>query len=583
MDFQLQLKRAGIMMRYITHDLAGVGREHYYPKKLPYAEKPGFVPLPRSTPEREGLKSAAIERLIRKMDASPTVAPHGLIVMRHGKVVAEAHWAPYRAQVPHMLYSVSKSVTGTAIGMAVEEGILSLDDKLSDIFADLWDARAERNLKHVTIRHLLTMSVGIRFDEIGSAVAQEWERMYLESRPRFKAGERFEYNSMNTYMLAAALKRRAGVPMTEYLRTRLYEPLGIANYDWELCPDGIEKGGWGLALTLEDAAKIGQLYLNGGVWNVNGEQRRLLSEEWVRESTGNRIDTPDGECRCGYGYQIWVSPIKGGYQFNGAYGQYIIMLPQYDAVVAVNGGAANLFPESKLDELVQEFFAEGCTDTHCEENAEDTERLAALVKGLRLSAFPALEGATDPAGIFPAVCGALSGREYRAEKNIASVFTMSLQSVHSNYTEGIGSIRFAEQDGALLMTFREGEEENTLALYADDAYHEQHIIRRGEDHLVGVRTEWHMGEDGIALRVTECFMETPYTRVFTATLHGEDAYFAFDELPDGIAVTALLFDLANMKMRGLLKRFLPRLKARRRNGKPGPLGGPEFAAKLVHE
>ena len=103
MDFQLQLKRAGIMMRYLTHDLAGVGREHYYPKKLPYAEKPGFVPLMRSTPEREGVTCAALERLIRKMDASPTVAPHGLIVMRHGKVVCEAHWAPYRAQVPHML------------------------------------------------------------------------------------------------------------------------------------------------------------------------------------------------------------------------------------------------------------------------------------------------------------------------------------------------------------------------------------------------------------------------------------------------------------------------------------------------
>lgn len=582
MDFQLKLKRADVMLRYLTHDLCEIGKENYYPKKAAYTEKAGFVPLPRSTPEREGMKSAAIERLIRKMDASQTVAPHGLMIVRHGRVVTEAYWAPYRKEVPHMLYSVSKSVAGTAIGMAVEEGLLSLDEKLSDIFSDKWTPRTARHLKDVTIRHLLTMSVGIRFDEIGSAVAVDWERMYLESKPRFRPGERFEYNSMNTYMLAAALKRRAGVGMTEFLRTRLYEPLGIANYDWELCPDGIEKGGWGLAMTLEDIAKLGQLYLNGGVWDVDGEKRRLLSEEWVRESTRLQVPTPKGECRCGYGYQIWISPIEGGYQFNGAYGQYVIVLPQFDAVVAVMGGAANLFPPSKLDELISDCFAQSCEDAPLEEAKEDAARLAVLIDSLTLCAFPPLENAEkEPESIFSEVAECLSGREYRAEKNIASVFTMSLQSVHGNYTEGVGSIRFSQEGGALLMTVAEGEEENTLRLFPDGNFHEQHIKRRGEDHLIGIRTEWGKGETGIDLRITECFMETPYTRVITAHFHGEEVHFLFDELPDGIAVTALLFDLANMKFRGILKRFLPKLRARRRNGRPGPLAPPEFTARLV--
>ncbi|MDO4573447.1 MAG: serine hydrolase, partial [Clostridia bacterium] len=143
----------------------------------------------------------------------------------------------------------------------------------------------------------------------------------LHAGVKFAAGTRFEYNSMNTYMLAAIVRRKTGLTLTEYLGPRLFEPLKIGWRHWETAPGGTEKGGWGLSLSAESVAKIGQLYLNRGVWTVNGREKRLLSAAWIEEATRPQIDTPDGEITYGYGHQIWMTARPGAFLFNGAFGQ----------------------------------------------------------------------------------------------------------------------------------------------------------------------------------------------------------------------------------------------------------------------
>lgn len=584
MDLNMQMKSADVMVRFLRHDLAHISKVPYYPQKTAFEYKPDPCPLPRSTPEAQGMNSAAVERLIRGMDAAAAVAPHGMMILRHGYVAAEAYWKPYRADVPHMLYSMSKTITGTAVGMAADEGLLSPDELLTDIFKEKLPPVTAPGIRKMTLRNLLNMSAGVRFNEVGSALFEDWRRMYLESIPKFEPGTEFAYNSMNSYMLAAALKQKTGMSLTEFLTPRLFEPLGIACHPWETCPEGVEKGGWGLSLRLEDAAKIGLLYLNRGVWKAGGQERRLLSEEWIREATRAQIGTPNGECRKGYGYQLWLSPIEGAYQFNGAFGQYVLVLPQYDAVVAVTGGAANLFSGSPLAELIRGLFEEGCSVRPLPEDKPAQESLRKTVAGLTLNALPPLEGACKEESRFAQdVAETLCGREYRAEDNIAGLFPLILQCVHSNFTAGVDRIRFEREEGGVSMIVYEGNEGNRLRLRPGEQFCLQRLSKGGEEQLCGVRTEWRRDADGaVALRVTISFMETPNTRVITALLKEDGAEFAFDELPEVSAAAVMLAELTGMSLTGFLRKLLPELKKRKRGGrKLREIIAPQFKASPV--
>ena len=282
MDIAIQMRSIELMLKFLKHDLKNVPSYGYALQKRQLPEAKAPKPLPRSTPEAEGIRSDAVLRFYEAVSAeADSIAAHAVLVMRHGKVIAEGAWAPYRLDVPHMLYSMSKSVTGTAVGIAVDEGLLSLEERLTDLFPELVTPTQAKVIKNMTVRHLLTMSTGCRFNEIGSMLDENWAKMFLESLPKFEPGTAFEYNSLNTYMLAAILARRTGQTLVDYLRPRLFEPLGIERFQWETCPQGVEKGGWGLSLTLEDAAKLGQLYLNRGVW----EGKRIFSEAWADAAT----------------------------------------------------------------------------------------------------------------------------------------------------------------------------------------------------------------------------------------------------------------------------------------------------------
>jgi CubicO group peptidase (beta-lactamase class C family) len=283
-------------------------------------------PFPRSTPEAQGIPSAAIGAFVgaaeRDLDAI-----HSFILLRHGHLVAEGWWEPYRPTDQHMLFSLSKSFTSSAIGLLVAEGRLSLDERVLSFFPDDAPPEPSDTLRAMRVRHLLTMSTGHAIDTTGpmtGELGRSWVRGFLAQPVEHEPGTHFVYNSGASYLLSAIVQQRSGGRMLDYLRPRLFAPLGIADPRWETSPEGIDVGGWGLRITTADIAAFGQLYLQGGEWRG----RRILPEAWVTEATARQIangPAPNRDWEQGYGYQFWRCQ-HGAYRGDGAFGQYCVVL-----------------------------------------------------------------------------------------------------------------------------------------------------------------------------------------------------------------------------------------------------------------
>lgn len=294
--------------------------------------------LPRSTPEAQGVSSAAVRAFIEAADKSID-SLHSFMLVRHGQVVAEGYWAPYYADAPHQLYSLSKSFTSTAVGLAIAEGKISLDDSVLKFFPEDAPAEPGNNLKAMRISDLLRMSTGHQA-EPGRTPNQPWTKTFLAQPVPFKPGTHFLYNTSATYMLSAIVQKATGTTLLDYLRPRLFEPLGIDHPTWEASPQGISTGGYGLNIRTRDIASFGQLYLQKGKW----QGKQLVPEAWIDAATARQTSngsSPASDWDQGYGYQFWRCR-HGAYRGDGAFGQYCIVLPEQDAVIAITSGVRDM-------------------------------------------------------------------------------------------------------------------------------------------------------------------------------------------------------------------------------------------------
>jgi CubicO group peptidase (beta-lactamase class C family) len=269
---------------------------------------------------------------------------HSIMVLHHGRVVAEKWWSEGAPDLPHIMNSVSKTWTATAVGFGIAEGLLSLDDKVVSFFPDKVPAEHSPLLDEMTVRHLLTMSTGQ--PEQSPRSGEDWIADFMAASVEDAPGTVFRYNSMATFMLSAIMQKVSGLKLTEYLQTRLFGPLAITGYRWDESPDGINTGGWGLYIKTEDMAKLGQLFLQNGVWN--GEQ--LLPEGWAGEASTWKIangDDPESDWAQGYCFQMWRCR-HGAYRADGANGQFIVVMPEQDAVVAITAGLRDMQAELNL-------------------------------------------------------------------------------------------------------------------------------------------------------------------------------------------------------------------------------------------
>jgi CubicO group peptidase (beta-lactamase class C family) len=312
--------------------------------------------LPRSTPEAQGISSQAILEFVEAADRSVNTF-HSFMILRHGKVIAEGAWKPEKLDEPHVLNSVSKSFNSTAIGLAIQSGKLRLDDPVLKFFPADAPADPSENLKEMTVRDLLTMSGGHETEPARGD--SPTVKQFLAHPVVYKPGTHFLYNTIGSYVLSAIVTKVTGQTSLEYLKPRLFEPLGIESPRWDSSTEGNSLGGYGLFLRTEDIAKLGQLYLQKGRWH--GKQ--LVSQEWIEEATSKQISNqneshakigPDWEE--GYGFQFWRCR-HNAYRADGAGGQFIVVVPDQDVVVAITADSDNMQAELDAiwDHLLPEF------------------------------------------------------------------------------------------------------------------------------------------------------------------------------------------------------------------------------------
>lgn len=281
--------------------------------------------LERATPESQGVHSKSIISFLDSITSLSTAEIHSAIIMRHGKVIAEAYPRPFRPEYGQTLFSCSKTFTSAAIGMAIEENRLRLTDRLAAFYPELLPDTIPKNLADINIRDLLTMQSGFKVTDDVRTYQNKWIKGCISNSMTSKPGTRFAYDSMDTYLLSAILTKVTRSTLFDYLKPRLFEPLHITKVNWEWSPEGISCGGWGLYLQPESMAKFGQLLLNKGAW----KGKQLIPASWVAEMMKTQVKSSK------YGYQMWICSNPGTAKADGAFGQYIIIMPKEDMVAVI--------------------------------------------------------------------------------------------------------------------------------------------------------------------------------------------------------------------------------------------------------
>jgi CubicO group peptidase (beta-lactamase class C family) len=344
------------------------------------------APLPRSTPEAQGISSKAVLEFVLAGDKIDTL--HSFMLLRHGQVIAEGWWKPEAADKPHVLASLSKSFNATAVGLAISEGKLSLDDPVLKFFPADAPAEPSENLKAMTVRDLLTMTGGHDV-EAKSGPGGPSVKTFLAHPVPHKPGTHFQYNTLGSYTLSAIVTKVTGQTTLEYLKPRLFEPLGIESPEWGTSPEGNSLGGYGLKLRTEDVAKFGQLYLQKGKWN--GKQ--LVPEKWVEQATSKQVPN-DGESHSkigidwvqGYGFQFWRST-HNAFRGDGAGGQLCVVIPDKDAVIAITADTGKF--QDEMNAIWEKLYPAFGPDALPEDSAGQ-EKLKQAVE--TLEAHPAKKG-----------------------------------------------------------------------------------------------------------------------------------------------------------------------------------------------
>ena len=396
------------------------------------------VALPRRTPESQGIPSPAIEAFLQAV-ADQGLELHGLVLLRHGQVVAQGWWKPYGPQFVHSLYSMSKSFTSTAVGLAVAEGRLSVSDPVLKFFPDERPAQVGEHLAALRVRHLLTMATGQERDPpLEGLRAGHWARQFLAQPFTRAPGSAFRYSSAATYMCSAIVQRLTGQRLADYLGPRLFEPLGIEQFHWETCPQGVDVGGTGLYLQTESLARFGQLYLQGGRWNG----RQVVPAAWVGEATASHIQQrlPERPTRPharndwvqGYGYQFWRCT-HGAYRGDGAFGQFTVMMPRQQAVLAVTAECANM--QAVLD-LVWQHLLPAMGEAPLPADAAAQARLLEALDRLALP-MPAGQASSPRAA-------RVSGHRYALARN-----DLGLESVAFGFEGATMRVEFRDTAGRL--------------------------------------------------------------------------------------------------------------------------------------
>ncbi|MGC4108164.1 MAG: serine hydrolase [Thermomicrobiales bacterium] len=463
--------------------------------------------FPHSTPEAQGVSSAGILAFIEAVETGrknthPLDALQSIMILRHGTVIAEGWWEPYKPELPHMLFSLSKSFTSSAIGIAVAEGLLSVDDPVLKFFPDDAPENPSDNLKAMTVKHLLSMNTGHHEDTTGAVWGGEnpnWPQAFLALPVEHEPGTWFVYNTAATYMLSAIITQLTGEILIDYLRPRLFAPLGIEHPTWDADPKGRSIGGSGLHITTEAIACFAQMYLQQGEWN--GQQ--ILTPEWVAEATAATSDNSNTQTNpdwtVGYGYQFWRCR-HGAYRGDGAFGQYGLVLPEQDVAIAITSGLRDM---QEILDLVWEHLLPAI---HTDALPDDPTAQEALTAKLASLALPVPVGAsTSPHA------ASLTGKTFALAENTLGAKTVSMEAG----TDSVALTLVSERD--------------TLSVSAGyGAWIAGRSAGRGQgEEPVAASAAW---TDPDTLEVRVCFTESETCPIFR--IHAKDEGITLDIDPN---------------------------------------------------
>ena len=450
----------------------------------------------RTTPERRGISSKRIYDMLSAIEENASANVHNIMILKGGEVISECSQPGYDVNIRHLSHSMSKTLTGMAIGLLVSDGVLSLKTRLVDIFPEY--KYTDKRFEAITLHTLLNMTTGNPFSEAGTVTEHEWTKAFFESRLSFAPGSDFAYNSMNSYILARIAVRSSGMSLESLIESRIFRPMGIKNFFFEVGPEGIEKGGWGVYLSAESWAKLGLMMLSGGVF----EGKRILPRAWVAKSTSTQMKVPESVGDYNYGYQLWVHRKSTSFLFNGMLGQNVWVCPKNNIVVAVNCENNELFQKSAVLEIIERYLGGNIASDRYYKNALSKlrEKEENFFKS-RMWATPKPEkkGLTYRLGLrsrtpfdnsFSKILGT-----YTFAQNNQGILPLFIRAMQNNYTGGIESITFERQGERLFFTSREGgiNYRFEVGIYG---FRTTVLNFNGERYIVRALGEAYFNEDG---------------------------------------------------------------------------------------
>ena len=399
---------------------------------------------------------------------------NSMMLLKNGKVVAQGCHTPYSNETKHIMYSLSKSVTATALGFAVDEGKISLDDSICMFFPEY--GKRGKNAD-ITVRHLVTMTSGKLIGMAKNRHDKEWVKIFFDSPSVAKPGKVFMYLNDNFYMLSAIISRVYGETLVDFLYPRLFEPLGIEKPVWETDKFGYAAGGWGLYLSVEDVSKIMLCYAQNGKW----DGKQILSEKWVEEATSYQVPTVKRghiDNTMGYGYGFWQTSLPDTYRAYGLHGQFGYVFKGKDTVLTLASGISK---DEHLSDAINEMF-ETLWD---EPVAEYEEKLQGLLSSLGdKDDLPETERNTELEHYY----------NHRVLKTHSSSFASMLNAtVTTVMDEAIGHIdRFSlSLEGEdLYLTWNEGLYINKIKLGMHNRYEYSDVVLAGLNYTACSKAAW---------------------------------------------------------------------------------------------
>lgn len=337
------------------------------------------IPLKKKDAFSVGISAKELSLMLRELTSKKGYALDGLAICKEENLIFSGYRTPYNEQLPHITNSTCKTVIAIAIMFAISEDLLQEEDYVLSFFPEYESVLNSKYIKKMKIKHLLTMTSGSRCNEIFSLVELNWVKAFLQTECAFCPGEYFVYNSMNTYMLAAILQKVTGQSVMEYLEKRFFCPLGICHVKWELCPMGIEKGGWGLHISLEGMLKIGIFLAQDGCF----QGKQLIHPSYIKKMKDVCISQDADDFATGYGYQFWHLP-KGLYLLSGMYGQNVIFDEEHHLVVATNAHNDKMFPDSPIVRIIVKYITK---ESFYHPQSKQKEKIASITFENEFKAF----------------------------------------------------------------------------------------------------------------------------------------------------------------------------------------------------